>query len=634
MSEHLPGLDGLRALAVIAVLIFHDDRLSGGFLGVDLFFAISGFLITTLLLRELRSDDGIDLLGFWGRRLRRLLPAVMVLLITVVIVLRIFGEAGEWIVARQDAPWSQFYVANWHQVAEGLGYWDSFAAPSAFEHLWSLAIEEQFYLVWPVLVLLLWRFGRDRAVLIGTIVGFVASALAMVIVFDGGDPTRVYMGTDTRAFSLLGGALFALPVARDALARLSPSIRTLVGTGLLGIMVTSWFIVDGSNDWLFEGGLIAHNLLAATMIALVSTVAGATTRVLSWPPLEWIGRLSYSLYLWHWPVFIFCSPSRFDLASWQLTLVRFAVTLVLSVISYHGVEQMVRTRATWAHKGRGRVAFVASTFALVAVWVLLPVPNSTNATSADALANAVIAPASTTTIQNPGSNENLVTTTTTLPTDPVRNVYYFGDSIAYDMWPAIETALVAAGLSAESGAFGGVGLVGKDDVEPIENLITVVDTTRPDLIVVQLSVWDALQNDDVQREALNSLRDLASTRDQRVLLLSFPSLAPERIDAGQARLERNAAEMAAALPTLITYLDQREALGPVFDIDIDDDGVPERKRDGIHVCPTGALRSAQWLLRQLETLYGVSEPTSQYWGISTWSTDARYDSPPGACAAL
>ncbi|MEY3618070.1 MAG: hypothetical protein RL726_768, partial [Actinomycetota bacterium] len=189
----LRGLDGLRALAVIGVLAFHDDRLSGGFLGVDLFFALSGFLITTLLVEELTTTGRVDLVGFWGRRLRRLLPAVMVLLVAVVLFLRFFADPGQWIVARQDAPWAQFYAANWQQIATGDGYWDAFAEPSAFEHLWSLAIEEQFYVLWPVIVWAAWRWRRAAAVAAMTIAGFVASAVAMIVLFDGGDPTRVYM---------------------------------------------------------------------------------------------------------------------------------------------------------------------------------------------------------------------------------------------------------------------------------------------------------------------------------------------------------------------------------------------------------------------------------------------------------
>lgn len=214
---HLPGLDGLRALAVIGVLAFHDNRLDGGFLGVDLFFALSGFLITTLLIDELQRTNNIDLIGFWGRRLRRLLPAVMVLLVVVVVFFRLFADTGQWIIARNDVVWAQFYMANWHQIYSGSGYWDAFAAPSAFEHLWSLAIEEQFYLAWPVLVIVAWRIGRARGLAALTSIGIIASFIAMLAIYNGGDPTRVYMGSDLRSFSLLCGAFVALPTIRRAI---------------------------------------------------------------------------------------------------------------------------------------------------------------------------------------------------------------------------------------------------------------------------------------------------------------------------------------------------------------------------------------------------------------------------------
>ena len=643
--DRLRGLDGLRALAVIGVLAFHDNRLSGGFLGVDLFFALSGFLITSLLIRECTASGRIDLIGFWGRRLRRLLPAAMLLLVAVVISFRLFADTGEWIIARQDAPWAQFYVANWHQIASGNGYWDSFAAPSAFEHLWSLAIEEQFYVVWPVLVWAMWKLGRTRAISLATIVGFIASATAMVLMFDGGDPTRVYMGTDTRAFSLLAGAVVALPVVRRRIERSLQRMRRW-GEVIIGILIvsigTSWFIVSGSDDWLFRGGLIAHSVLAAIVAIGVGSASGPINNLLNWRPLAYIGRLSYALYLWHWPIFIFCSPSRMNTDGWRLTIIRMSLTLIFSMLSYHVVEQTVRHRARWAHGSRGRFAFGVSTFTLVAVWMLISVPGSTNATSADALANAATVPVSTTANTELGVESTTtsplpsVVPTTSVPIAPVTSVYYFGDSIAYDMWPGIEAALVAAGLTAESGAFGGVGLTAKDDIDPIANLADVVDTTHPDLLVVQLSVWDALQTDEVQREAFDSLRDLANSRNLRVLLLSFPSLAPTGmvVEPNQERLEVKAIEMASTLPNLITYLDQRDALGIEFNIDIDDDGVPERKRDGIHVCPTGALRSAQWLLQQLESLYGISLPPNNDWVLGPWSSDSRYDSPPGACARL
>lgn len=649
VREHLHGLDGLRALAVIGVLAFHDDRLTGGFLGVDLFFALSGFLITTLLIGELTETGRLDLVGFWGRRLRRLLPAVMVLLVVVVVVLRLIAEPGEWIVARRDAPWAQFYAANWHQIATGNGYWDAFAAPSAFEHLWSLAIEEQFYLLWPVVVWGAWRWRRAAGIAAITLALFVASTTAMIALFDGGDPTRVYMGTDTRVFSLLAGALVALPAVRHRVSRLvtraprsTQAMTLLLSLTLLG----SWFVIDGSDDWLFRGGLVGHSIIAAVVAVCVPACpTGPLTRLLSARPLEYVGRLSYALYLWHWPIFVFCSPERTDTDGWRLTLLRLSLTLLFSVASYHFVEQTIRHRARWAHGRAGRRAFATSMVGAVVVWLLVAVPSTTNAVDVGAIAGAVVtttsAPMTSTTATSTTATDGASTTSTTSTTapdlgPPVRGIYYLGDSVAYDMWPAIEAATEAGGLSAESGAFGGVGLIPQGSgPTPIESLRLTLDRERPDLLILQLSVWDAQQSTVDQRAALEELRLLAVERGQRILLLSFPTFSPERTESAQESLETLAIATAAASPDLIRYADQTSALGEVFDVDIDDDGNPERKRDGIHVCPTGALRSAQWLVGFLASHYsGVTPAATDDWILGPWSADERYDSPPGACARL
>jgi peptidoglycan/LPS O-acetylase OafA/YrhL len=632
---HLPGLDGLRALAVIGVLAFHDNRLSGGFLGVDLFFAVSGFLITTLLIDELQRTNTIDLIGFWGRRLRRLLPAVMVLLVVVVIFFRLFADTGQWIIARNDAPWAQFYVANWHQIYSGAGYWDAFAAPSAFEHLWSLAIEEQFYVVWPLLVIGAWRIGRTRALGALTGIGIIASFVAMLTIYDGGDPTRVYMGTDTRVFSLLCGAFVALPAIRHAITAGMQKFRS-AASGLTVALIVAigfmWFNVDGQSQWLFRGGLFAHSIASAVIAVLIASSSSKLSVIFTWRPLAYIGRLSYALYLWHWPVFIFCTTDRLDIDGLTLTAIRMAITLALSIASYLLVEQPIRHRARWVHGSQGRKAFVATTLAAIVIWFVITSPNSTNAVDNEALVAAVA-----TTVAEPSLEVTTTTSTTSVQQKPVvSSLYYLGDSVAYDMWPAIGAILSAANVTAFSGAFGGVGIVPTaENTTPLESLATELDRHNSDLLILQLSVWDAQQDDSKQQAAFDDLVTFVTERNLQLVFVSFPSISADRSELGQTSLEDKAQAVADQSDGSILYLDQRSVLGDVFIRDIDGDGNPERKRDGIHVCPTGALRSAQWLIAELSTRFeGITPPIDSSWATGDWAKDSRYDSPPGACAPL
>lgn len=634
---HLPGLDGLRALAVIGVLAFHDNRLNGGFLGVDLFFALSGFLITTLLIDELQQTNTIDLIGFWGRRLRRLLPAVMVLLVVVVVFFRLFADTGQWIIARNDVVWSQFYMANWQQIYSGSGYWDAFAAPSAFEHLWSLAIEEQFYLVWPILVIIGWRIGRARGLVALTSIGIVASFVAMLAIYNGGDPTRVYMGTDTRSFSLLCGAFVALPAIRQFITTGIQKFRT-IASGLTIVLILiigfMWFTVDGQSQWLFRGGLFAHSIASALLAILVASSSGKFSLVFSWRPLAYIGRLSYELYLWHWPVFIFCTSERLNVNDLMLTTIRLAITFALSIASYYLIEQPIRHQAKWVHGSQGRKVFVAASSAVIIIWAVINVPDTTNKVNADALTSAAA-----TTIAEPSPQ---LATTSTTPTTPVQqkprvsSLYYHGDSVAYDMWPAIEAELNAANITVHSGAFGGVGIVPTDvNTTPLQSLVIELDRYAVDLLILQLSVWDAQQGDDQQQTALDELAKFVADQNLQLVLVSFPSIAADRSEPGQISLEDKARAIADQSDGSITFLDQRSVLGDVFIRDIDSDGNPERKRDGIHVCPTGALRSAQWLTQELSTRFqGITPPIDDSWVTGEWAKDSRYDSPPGACAPI
>ncbi|GAA4665126.1 MULTISPECIES: acyltransferase family protein [Amycolatopsis] len=365
-KAHLPALDGLRGVAILGVLLFHTGHLPGGFLGVDLFFALSGYLITDLLLREAGATGTVSLAAFWGRRVRRLLPALALVLAVVTVVVRLAGEPDLVRTTLADGPWVQANLVNWHLLAESASYWDRFGPGRVFEHLWSIAVEEQFYLVWPVLVLLIARSGRrvHARVALAAVVISVASVVLMAVLADPADPTRVYTGTDTRAFSLLLGALAATAPVRKALSRLPGAVQLLPAAAVAVV----WALADGMHSqWLFTGGLFAYSLTASALIGLCAAAPhGRVATVLAWKPLRWLGSVSYSLYLWHWPVIVLLSPER--------TLLVFAVSITLAALSKYLVEDPVRFRARWARGRRGVYAFTGVMLSLAILWLAVPAP--------------------------------------------------------------------------------------------------------------------------------------------------------------------------------------------------------------------------------------------------------------------
>ncbi|SES07055.1 Peptidoglycan/LPS O-acetylase OafA/YrhL, contains acyltransferase and SGNH-hydrolase domains [Lentzea xinjiangensis] len=374
-KQHLAALDGLRGVAILGVLLFHTGRLvPGGFLGVDLFFALSGYLITDLLLREADRTGTVSLTAFWGRRVRRLLPALSVVLVVVTVVVWVVAPDDVVRTTLADGPWVQLNLVNWHLLAESASYWDRFAADRVFEHLWSIAVEEQFYVVWPLLVLAVARRGRrvHRQVALTAALVCAGSLALMIVVLDPADPTRVYTGTDTRAFSLLLGAAAATRPVRDVLARATGRWAGALMVLLVAGIGTTWLLADGVNSvWLFTGGLFAHSLCSALLIALCARNRHApVARTLSWQPLRWLGQISYSLYLWHWPVFVLFDPE----AGWGRTALACAVSIGVAALSKYFVEDPIRFRATWA---RGRTGVLASgaVMVLLALLWLLPAPS-------------------------------------------------------------------------------------------------------------------------------------------------------------------------------------------------------------------------------------------------------------------
>ncbi|MGZ6885095.1 MAG: acyltransferase family protein [Acidimicrobiia bacterium] len=340
-----PALDGLRALAVAAVIAYHLGYpwAQGGFLGVDAFFVLSGFLITSLLLAE-RGDAGrISLRGFWSRRARRLLPALFLMLTVVCIYAAWNVPALQLGTLRDDALASVFYVANWHFISAGQSYFDLFANPLPFTHLWSLAIEEQFYLLWPLLVLGLVRIGRgrNRALTLFTVGGIVVSQIAMALLYSPDDPTRAYYGTEARAHTILVGCLLALVVrAAPELLRRGGWLLDAAGIAALSLCIVAFDLGRASATY-FNGASLGFAVLVAVVIAAVLAPQGLLRRGLSSSVLRFVGRISYGLYLWHWPVIVFVSPDRYDLPTTELNLLRVGLTVVLTVISFRFLEQPI-----------------------------------------------------------------------------------------------------------------------------------------------------------------------------------------------------------------------------------------------------------------------------------------------------
>ena len=380
--RQVKGLDGLRGLAVLAVVVYHffGDILPGGYLGVDLFFVLSGFLITSLLVREYRVNNTISLKDFWIRRFRRILPAALVtLFIVTAIVTAIGGDIAVGI--REQFLGTLFFVNNWTQIATSQSYFAENEV-QVFAHYWSLAVEEQFYIIWPLVTLGIFVFTQRRLrrsprriPMLVTALLAVLSAAAMALLFTPGeDPTRVYYGTDTHAFGLLIGAFLSLavtstrndprvdswPSAGKFEARAAGAIGALA---LIGYVIQLLFMGDDLAVT-YQGGLLLTSVLGVLMIWGVIRETGPLTWVFRTNVMRWLGQRSFSLYLWHWPVImilraLFDADGHMD-HKWILGLVAVPIALLISEISYQHVENPFRRRGykqTWKDYWASRPSF-------------------------------------------------------------------------------------------------------------------------------------------------------------------------------------------------------------------------------------------------------------------------------------
>ena len=345
-----PPLDGLRAVAVSVVVLYHLDAswMRGGFLGVDAFFVLSGFLITSLLLAERSERDTTQLSAFWSRRARRLLPAALLMIVVVTWYGGTVTPVFQLDALRGDAISGIAYVANWNFIDTGRSYFDLFTAPSPFQHLWSLAIEEQFYVVWPLVFVLVARTRRARRTLLVTaLMGAAAAQFTMILLWDSANPSRAYFATPARLNGILLGAALAAVLAAIPLLpfRIAPPISRWGGALAAVVCVAAW--VRATPSWLlFHGGDTLFALAVVGLILAIQVPGHPLARILAVRPLVWLGGLSYAVYLWHWPVIVYLDADRVGLSGVPLDLVRVGVTIVLAVVSGALVERRVQRSRT------------------------------------------------------------------------------------------------------------------------------------------------------------------------------------------------------------------------------------------------------------------------------------------------
>ena len=647
LLRHVPALDGLRGAAVAGVLLFHANLLIGGYLGVDLFFVLSGFLISSLLLAERREKGRIDLRRFWARRARRLLPALAGLLAGVVVYALVFADSNQLGQIRADALATVFYVANWHAIFSGTGYWDLFVAPSPLEHMWSLAIEEQFYVIWPfVAYAVLWvRRGRDgrvaqgpRRLFVVSVVLALASLTTMVLLSSPATIERVYLGTDTRAASMLIGAALASWLAwrgptRSAAGRV---VLELIGLAGLLVLAVAWVRVDGQTIGLYRGGLFLCGLSVAAVIAAVAHPrTGPLAMVLAVRPLRWLGMISYGLYLWHWPVFIVLDEQRLGLARWPLFGVRLVVSLAFALVSYYALELPIRRGRLpgWMDRrtsrsdrtGRGVRSSPRRTWSIVvpAVLVTLVVAlllATSGATTPEPLADTVTAVrASLDDVAPPPAQP--------VPGAPPR-VLFAGDSVSYFLAQQFVARQADFGVVAANAALPGCrftpgrirttdGKIVEDTLWPMcDTLWTeAVDRVRPDVVFLTVADPGAVDReverqwttpcdprfDAYLRAKLVAAVDTLSARGATVVLgtsvRAMPTYAngviPEHLDCFNATIR----SVAAADPRT-RLVDVDGFVCPDGTCTDEVDGRPLRL-DGLHFVGPAADYVDQWLVPEV-----------------------------------
>ena len=441
---HHPGLDGVRASALIMIMLFHADPswIPGGFISVSLFFTLSGYLITSILLFEGENNGNVSLKTFWSRRLRRLVPASMVTIAAVVGLSTWLSSGIEQGRIRGDALAATTYVANWRSIFSEHSYSELFTDHSPLQHLWSLSIEEQLYVVVPVVVFISFMLRLKRQGIGYVFLGLSALSVAIAIVVDGHD--RIYYGTDTRAVELFVGAVLACFLSPKLEKWAHLKVRWWSFLFLAPLIAFVWFslIIDGQSKWLYTGWLGVFALLNVFFV-VGSMIPGPMRWLMSLPPLTLLGRMSYGIYLIHWPVYVWLNESQLKISGFWLLLVRWAVVFALAGILYQVIEKPIRAKSFLKTNRSALVGLVCS-FSVVMVLPLLFLKNPSQRISTEVEILSTVSTSEVVSTLTPSTATSLVPEVTTTVGPPLVNrslpinVLVIGDSSAENIAKALD----------------------------------------------------------------------------------------------------------------------------------------------------------------------------------------------------
>ncbi len=659
--EYQPALDGLRGIAVAGVIAFHLGYLQGGFLGVDLFFTLSGYLITRLLLLERQGTGRINRWAFWSRRAWRLLPALLMAVGAGAIYAETVARPDELSGIHDAGLTALVYVTNWQFISAGGGYWAIFTAPSPFDHLWSLAIEEQFYVLWPLIVIpLLGRSGKTRKLLIATTV--LAAATSLIFILD--NPTNAYLSSITRSSSILIGAALALTIHRgDAwLGRVTHgrTIMMLV-TVSVAYLVWSWTSINGSLDLgFFNGGFFFHAVAVAVLIAAITAAPdGRLAAFLRFGPFRKLGVVSYGAYLWHWPIIVAFNAERTGLNGAALLLTRLGLTAVATVASYRLVERPARV--DWSKRIRPYIVFpvigIAVAIALLFATaeparsiVIGPTPSIEAAPSTTAAHTQtqpeLVDPPVETTDTNPAliviDPSELPSLRTPTVADPLR-VLLLGDSYMFDAQPGIVASLEANDLF-DVVADGHLGFALLDPGS-LDNLAESIAKNQPEFVLTMWARFDVAKLEQGSSDAIRF--EYGDLLDSAIATVSgsgatigvvglAPSLSPgvdrKPVDLFINDLFQEAVDRSREKAF---YIDPDPIVAPDHTprrwIQTVDGDLLIRKADVSHFCSDGSARYGLAIGQLVASLTDTTITDPANWWAGPWRDNSRYDDPPGTC---